>query len=167
MSPFCFKESAPVGPVHIWWKKCHKTSPNCCISNSRKGTQRKMDKLPFTAWFVSLVFSCCHVKLQPSIGSPLTIQLQQSVRVSEGCIWHSLKELINMFWNQMGKPQCSSSRRGVEWWWQVPYQQNKSCNAKFWIFWRGWIMNDRTGCTQIVWRRQLHLQMSSHETLTG
>ena len=38
------------------WKKCHKTGPNRCILNSRKGTQRKMDKLPFTAWSVSLVF---------------------------------------------------------------------------------------------------------------
>ena len=40
------------------WKKCQKTSPDCCMINSRKGTQRKMDKLPFTACFVSLMLSC-------------------------------------------------------------------------------------------------------------
>ena len=64
-------------PAILFWKKCtshtcdgqkgHKTSPKCFIINLRKGTQRKMDKLLFTAWFVHLHVLCCHVKLQTSV----------------------------------------------------------------------------------------------------
>ena len=61
--PFCFEESVPVTQAVENNNKCHKTSPDYCIINSRKGTQRKMDELLFTAWFVSLAFLMCHVKL--------------------------------------------------------------------------------------------------------
>ena len=36
-------------------KKATKLAQNRCITNSKEGTRRKMDTLPFIAWFVSLV----------------------------------------------------------------------------------------------------------------
>ena len=57
-----------------------KTGPNHCIINSRKGTQRKMDKLLFTAWFVSLPFLMLSCKI-----SNIRWQFQQSVSVGSLC----------------------------------------------------------------------------------
>ena len=66
------------------WKKRHKTGPNHCIINSRKGTQNKMDKLLFTAWFVSLAFLMLSCNMANNRQKP-TSDIAPTVGESDGC----------------------------------------------------------------------------------
>ena len=100
MPPFCLEKSAP--DAHVMKKK---NATKTGIINSRKVTQRKMDKLPFTAWFVSLVFfmrSCkiANIRRKPicdtapavsdCVGSPRPTQFERvNCRVDKDlCISH-------------------------------------------------------------------------------
>ena len=76
--------------ARITMEKSHKTGPNRCTTNSKEGTRRKMDTLPFIAWFVSLVLLMLSWKItnicwkpaadtapvNESVGSPALTQFE-------------------------------------------------------------------------------------------
>ena len=87
MLPFCFEENEPVAHA----MEMPENQPRSLIQGrEHKGKWTRFHLLP-ALW--PLRFSCCHVKSQTSVGSLLLTQLQQSVRVLEARIRHSLKEL--------------------------------------------------------------------------
>ena len=86
-------------------EKSHKTGQNCCITNSKEGTRRKMDTLPFIAWFVSLVSLMLSWKIT-NVRASDTAPISQSV--SEARFWHSLNELSTLASCCNTMPSCNS-----------------------------------------------------------
>ena len=91
MLPFCFEESS---------RTCNEknaTKPAQIIASLIQETEHKGKWTSFHLLpdLCPLCFSCCCVKSQTSIRSPLPTRLQQSVSVGSPCLTlsHSLKEL--------------------------------------------------------------------------
>ena len=84
MLTFCFEERAPV--AHVMGKNATKLAQIFASLIQGRDHKGKWTSLYLLPDLCPLHFSCCYVKSQTSVRSPLLTQLQQSVRVLEARI---------------------------------------------------------------------------------